>query len=69
MGTFLKILDIKKRKSHTFDSRKIWQILTIDCSQCQFSKVMKEKIENYIRGKGPKMGAFKRVKIINDNIN
>ena len=42
---------------------------TIDCSQCQFSKVMKEKIENYIRGKGPKMGAFNRVKIINNNIN
>ena len=41
----------------------------MDCSQCQFSKVMKEKIENYIRGKGPKMGVFNRLKIINNNIN
>jgi len=26
---------------------------------------MKEKLENYIRGKGPKMRVFNRVKIIN----
>ena len=36
----------------------------MDCSQCQFSKVIKEKLESYVRGKGPKMGVFNRLKYI-----
>ena len=47
VGTFLEILDIKRRKSHAFNSfiftKNLVNINYMDCSQCQFSKVMIKK--------------------------
>ena len=64
VGTFLEILDIKRRKSHAFITQeklgkyRLYGLFTVSI----FKSDDKEKLENYIRGKGPKMGVFNRLK-------